>query len=504
MAVYKDKKRGTWYTSFPYVDWTGKRCRKLKRGFLTKKEAQNWENHFKLQKANSLDMTFEDFYGIYEADVKPKIRYNTWCTKEHIIKTKILPYFKDLSMRDITPRDIIKWQNIMRESINNKGKEYTGTYLKTVQAQLSSIFNHAVRFYELPNNPVRVAGPMGQNESDEMKFWTKEEYMKFIPTMANKTYSYMAFELLYWCGIRLGELRALTTADFDFDTNMLSITKSYQRIKGEDIITKPKTKRSIRKVIMPETVANEMKDFIDSIYDPGMVTKTELEQLVNGGTIIQKVDEMVTYKDLYSNIDNLWSTLFMTGYLTQRGQVGDGYYCLAVPNREICNIIIERVLTLFRKEVSQNGELFRNFCNALTTCNASAVERILTEYMSKTISVRDNFAKSLHENFYHGLMIGILGYRRDWKVLSNRESGDGFSDIMIEVNDTDTNIGLGIVIELKYSSEERDLELDCREALNQIKNKNYTQELRNRGFNKIIKYGISFCRKKCRVMTIQE
>ena len=221
MAVYKDKKRGTWYTSFPYVDWTGKRCRKLKRGFLTKKEAQNWENHFKLQKANSLDMTFEDFYGIYEADVKPKIRYNTWCTKEHIIKTKILPYFKDLSMRDITPRDIIKWQNIMRESINNKGKEYTGTYLKTVQAQLSSIFNHAVRFYELPNNPVRVAGPMGQNESDEMKFWTKEEYMKFIPTMANKTYSYMAFELLYWCGIRLGELRALTTADFDFDTNML-------------------------------------------------------------------------------------------------------------------------------------------------------------------------------------------------------------------------------------------------------------------------------------------
>ena len=230
MAVYKDKKRGTWYTSFPYVDWTGKRCRKLKRGFLTKKEAQNWENHFKLQKANSLDMTFEDFYGIYETDVKPKIRYNTWCTKEHIIKTKILPYFKDLSMRDITPRDIIKWQNTMRESINNKGKEYTGTYLKTVQAQLSSIFNHAVRFYELPTNPVRVAGPMGQNESDEMKFWTKEEYMKFIPTMANKPYSYMAFELLYWCGIRLGELRALTPADFDFETNMLSITKSYQRI----------------------------------------------------------------------------------------------------------------------------------------------------------------------------------------------------------------------------------------------------------------------------------
>ena len=264
MAVYKDKKRGTWYTSFPYVDWTGKRCRKLKRGFLTKKEAQNWENHFKLQKANSLDMTFEDFYGIYEADVKPKIRYNTWCTKEHIIKTKILPYFKDLSMRDITPRDIIKWQNTMRESINNKGKEYTGTYLKTVQAQLSSIFNHAVRFYELPTNPVRVAGPMGQNESDEMKFWTKEEYMKFIPTMANKPYSYMAFELLYWCGIRLGELRALTPADFDFETNMLSITKSYQRItspfKGQmSCVRELKLVQKEKKYILKQLPVKEME-----------------------------------------------------------------------------------------------------------------------------------------------------------------------------------------------------------------------------------------------------
>ena len=247
-----------------------------------------------------------------------------------------------------------------------------------------------------------------------------------------------------------------------------------------------------------------IQHFITDIYSGRDTAKAELERLVNGEAIQKEISEELTYKELYTSIENIWSTLFMTGYLTQRGQVGDGYYCLAVPNREICNIIIERVLTLFRKEVSQNGELFRNFCNALTTCNASAVERILTEYMSKTISVRDNFAKSLHENFYHGLMIGILGYRRDWKVLSNRESGDGFSDIMIEVNDTDTNIGLGIVIELKYSSEERDLELDCREALNQIKNKNYTQELRNRSFNKIIKYGISFCRKKCRVMTIQE
>ena len=137
-------------------------------------------------------------------------------------------------------------------SFNKEWRHYAGTYLKTLQAQLSCIFNHAVRFYSLPNNPVRVAGALGQHDSDEMKFWTKEEYMKFIPTMASKTYSYMAFELLYWCGIRMGELRALTPADFDFDNNTLSITKSYQRIQGEDVITKPKTKKSIRTVVMPE------------------------------------------------------------------------------------------------------------------------------------------------------------------------------------------------------------------------------------------------------------
>lgn len=177
MAVYKDKNRGTWYASILYVDWTGKRCRKLKRGFATKKEAQEWEMHFKLQKASSLDMTFGDFYKIYEQDVKPKVRYNTWCSKQHIIETKLLPYFKDLVMRDITPRDIIQWQNSMREASKKNGGEYAGTYLKTVQAQLSSIFNHAVRFYQLPNNPVRIAGALGQYDSDEMLFWTKEEYI---------------------------------------------------------------------------------------------------------------------------------------------------------------------------------------------------------------------------------------------------------------------------------------------------------------------------------------
>ena len=238
--------------------------------------------------------------------------------------------------------------------------------------------------------------------------------------------------------------------------------------------------------------------FIDSINAPGMLTKGELERLVNGEFITQKVDEMITYKELYSSIDNLWSTLFMTGYLTQRGYIGNGYYRLAVPNREICNIIIERVLTLFRKEVAQNGKLLEEFCNAIVSANATAVEQLLTEYMGKTISIRDNFARSLHENFYHGLMIGILGYRRDWEILSNRESGDGFSDILIETTEPENEIG--VVIELKYSSDEKNLDTDCRGALQQIEDKNYVQELCNKGYQKILKYGIAFYHKKCRVM----
>ena len=123
-----------------------------------------------------------------------------------------------------------------------------------------------MKYYELPKNPAVIAGPLGQHQSDEMKFWTKDEYMQFIPTMANKTYSYMAFELLYWCGIRMGELLALTPGDFDFDRNKMSITKSLQRISGRDVITKPKTKKSIRVISMPKVVAQEMKDFLDSIY----------------------------------------------------------------------------------------------------------------------------------------------------------------------------------------------------------------------------------------------
>ena len=239
--------------------------------------------------------------------------------------------------------------------------------------------------------------------------------------------------------------------------------------------------------------------FVESIYEPDMLTKTELEWLVNDKTVIKRIDEMVTYEDLYSSMEHLWSTLFMTGYLTQRGKERDGRYCLAVPNREIRNIITEQVLKMFRNTVKEDGQMAENFCMALLDGNAPKVEKLLSAYMQKTISLRDTFVrKDLKENFYHGILLGILSYKNSWRVSSNRESGNGFSDILIEAGDLD----IGIVIEVKYSdgSSEKALEQDCKTALRQIDDKNYIQALRQDGICKFLEYGIAFQRKRCRVV----
>ena len=205
MAAYKDEARGTWYVSFHYNDWTGKNKRKLKRGFRTRREALEYEQKFLLQQATNLDMMFADFYKLYEEDLKPKLKLNTWRTKDVIFQKKLIPYFKDKKMNEISPADIIKWQNEMIKKRQADGKSYKPTYLKTMQSELSAIFNHAVRFYNLRENPVKKAGTIGKGKADEMDFWTKEEYLKFIECVKDKPISYYAFQILYWCGIREGD-----------------------------------------------------------------------------------------------------------------------------------------------------------------------------------------------------------------------------------------------------------------------------------------------------------
>ena len=269
MAAFKNKANGTWYVQFRYTVWKGERQQKLKRGFATKKEAQAWEREFLMQKQADVNMTFESFAQLYEKDMKPKLKLNTWLTKESIIQKKILPYFGKRKLSEITAKDVMDWQNAIRGLTDAKGKPYSPTYLKTVHNQLSALFNHAVRYYGLQVNPAAKAGNMGVEERREMLFWTKEEYLKFADAMMDKPLSYYAFEMLYWCGIREGELLALTPTDFDFEAGTVSISKSYQRLKGKDVITTPKTKKSNRVIKMPKFLCGEMEDYLKMFYSTG-------------------------------------------------------------------------------------------------------------------------------------------------------------------------------------------------------------------------------------------
>ena len=266
MAAFRNKDNGSWFVQFRYTDWRGEKQQKFKRGFATKREAQEWERQFLMQKQADVNMTFESFTALYEKDVKPKLKLNTWLTKESIIQKKILPYFKNRKLSEIKATDIIDWQNEIRKLTDSKGKPYSTTYLKTVHNQLSAIFNHAVKYYGLQVNPAQRAGNMGSEERREMLFWTKEEYLKFADAMMDKPMSFYAFEMLYWCGIREGELLALTPDDFDFRNRTVTINKSYQRLKGQDVITTPKTKKSNRTIQMPQFLCDEMQDYISKLY----------------------------------------------------------------------------------------------------------------------------------------------------------------------------------------------------------------------------------------------
>ena len=204
MAIYKND-NGTWYVMIRYQDWTGARKQKCKRGFATRKEAADWELQFKLQKKASLDMTMESFCTMYEEDVRPSLKQSTWLTKENIIQKKILPYLGKRKVSEITAKDVMDWHNQMRKLKTKTGKPLSPTYLKTIHGQLSTIFNHAVKYYDLSTNPARKAGALGEEEGKEMLFWTKEEYKRFAEEMMDKPLSYYAFQLLYWCGIRSGD-----------------------------------------------------------------------------------------------------------------------------------------------------------------------------------------------------------------------------------------------------------------------------------------------------------
>ena len=227
MAVIKNNKTGMWEVRTYYKDLTGARKQKTKRGFAKKGEALEWERNFKLKEDQSIRMSFKSFVDIYLTDLEPRIKRNTFLTKKHIIETKILPYFGKRKLNDIRTSDVIQWQNKIMKLKKDNGELFSPTYLKTIHNQLSAILNHAVNMYGLKDNVARKVGTMGKEENKEMEFWTQDEFQAFLECVADKPISYYAFEMLYWTGIREGELLALTPADFNFEKKTLRINKSY-------------------------------------------------------------------------------------------------------------------------------------------------------------------------------------------------------------------------------------------------------------------------------------
>ena len=229
--------------------------------------------------------------------------------------------------------------------------------------------------------------------------------------------------------------------------------------------------------------------------DSGM-TRQEIEALIAGEEIEKEICQELTYQDMYANIENIWSVLFMTGYLTYHGKPENNRFCLAIPNLEIRNIFTTQIMEYFRKNVQADGKTLKSFCDALEQGDAETVEEILQQYLKKTISIRDTFVqKQMKENIYHGILLGILGIKERWAVSSNRESGDGYSDIVVETENSEK----GMILELKYA-QDGNLEQACRKALAQTTEVHYAEILEDQGINEILCYGIAFYKKRCMVM----
>ena len=223
-------------------------------------------------------------------------------------------------------------------------------------------------------------------------------------------------------------------------------------------------------------------------------TRDEIERLIAGDEIVKEIHQDLTYNELDSSIENLWSVLFTTGYLTQRGRVGEDQYRLAIPNREIRKLFIKQIWEWFRDVSRKDGETLNQFCEAFPEQNPEKIEEIFSDYLWNTISIRDT-ASSKRENFYHGILLGLLGYKSNWLVKSNAESGIGYSDILVEVPKNRT----GIVIELKYA-EDGNMDAACKVALQQIEDRDYVAKLKDDGMRNIIKYGIACYKKNCKVV----
>lgn len=267
MPANKDAGRpGKWVAQFYFTDWTGQRKKKYKRGFDTKRAAQEWERDFLKRQNADMNMKLSDFIELYMEDMKPRLRGSTWDGKQFMFNKLIIPYLGNRPLNSITAADVRQWQATLMDIEYKPGKSYSPTYLKTVNNQLTALFNYAVKYYDLRENPCHKAGSMGKKNAEEMQFWTLEEYKQFREAVRNKDRAFTAFQTLYYTGMRIGELLALTVEDIDLSAGTISINKSFSRRNGEDIIAPPKTPKSKRVVAIPSFLCDELRGYLRALY----------------------------------------------------------------------------------------------------------------------------------------------------------------------------------------------------------------------------------------------
>lgn len=260
MAVYKDNDRGTWYCKFYYVNWQGEKKQKLKRGFKLQREAKDWERKFLEQFAKDPDITFETLYKKYMEYLSLRVRESTLETRTGMLKNHVLPYFKNYIVSDITPTNILEWQNQMLK------KGLSESYTHTINVYLKAVFTYAVEYQGLQKNPCNKA--IGSLKCKNVDFWTPEEYKKFIDCCKDNIEYYTLFEILYYTGMRVGEVLALTINDIDFKNCIINVNKTYYRIAGKDLINPPKTEGSERAVYVPQFLIDEIQEYIRHLYKP--------------------------------------------------------------------------------------------------------------------------------------------------------------------------------------------------------------------------------------------
>lgn len=272
MPAYKDKKRGTWYVNFYYQDWTGTTKQKRKRGFKREKDAKEWERNFLNSLQVNTDITFSNLVENYMEDLETRLKPTTIETKRNIIDGKITPFFAKLKIADIDELLVRRWQNELLNYRDKNGNSYSETYLKTINNQLAAIMNYATIYYKLQRNPCRAVGSIGKSKADsmKMKIWTLDEFEQFI-SYEKKTAGHLAFNILFWSGIREGELLALTRNDFTYngiDEYRININKNFEIVKGTRYILTPKTDSSIRSVTIPQFLYQEVLEYYSGLYEP--------------------------------------------------------------------------------------------------------------------------------------------------------------------------------------------------------------------------------------------